>query len=622
MHLAEELGGETATIAGQNVADEVIAYARSRKVRRIIVGKSQQSQWFKWLSTSVVDQIIRQSDDIDVYAICGDSKREAVARRAASVPNTFSYVSYLGAILVVALCTGLGFVVRPYLAPPNIIMVYLLGVVVVSMQFGSGPSILTSVLGVAAFDFFFVPPYLTFAVEDKHYFVIFAVMLVTGLVITNLTAHLRFQIESARSRESRTQALYSMSRDLVHAKSITAIIEVAASHIGKVFDAEVVVALPEKTARDTASASESTVSTIESTRSDQGAAEYGQLGISQWQVPPIRLQVATTMKKLVGEAEYEAARWAFQHGGPAGFGSSTLPSSKVLFVPMPAQERRIGVLGVQRRIQSLLTPDQMRLLETFAGQIALAIARVESTEDAHKARLQGESERLRGSFLSAVSHDLETPLRTIIGASATLLERGSSLSDEQQRELIESINGEGQRLNRVVGNILDMTRIESGAVKLKPEWHSLDDLLGSVLTKLSGVLGDRSVQMHLAIEPSLVFVDELLMHQLLTNLLENAHRFAPPETPIEISASVSEGQLELEVADRGPAFETGEEEFVFQKFHPSTGAGTRNDAGLGLWISRAIAELHSGWILAENRIGGGVVFRVSLPQPAEQPTVR
>jgi two-component system, OmpR family, sensor histidine kinase KdpD len=627
LHVAEQLGGESATLTGQNIADEVIAYAHSRNVNKIIVGKSKQSKWSRWLQPSVPYQLTRKCDDIDVYVIGGKSEAATspAVRRPTAIPVKRSYAGYFGALLVIALCTGLGFLMFSYFAPPNIIMVYLLGVVAVSSRFGRGPSVLASLLGVAAFDFFFIPPYYTFDVEDKHYWVIFAVMLVTGLVISTLTAHLRFQVESARSRESRTAALYAMSRDLVHVKSITAVIEAAAWHIGQVFDAEVILALPESISLDMREVRRSAATSTERPFPDQSApvaAELGQLGIHEWQVPPVRLQIASTTENPLGGSEHEAAQWAFEHGEPAGFGTHVLPSSKVLFVPMPAQERRIGVLGVQRRTQTFLTPDQVRLLETFAGQIALAIARVQSTEDAHKARLQGESERLRGSFLNAVSHELRTPLTTIVDASSTLLERGASLPVETQHELAKSIYDEGNRLNRLVSNILDMTRLESGAVKLKPEWHSLDDLIGGALSKLAGLLGDRSVQMHLPADLPLVFVDELLMHQLLANLLENSHRVAPQETSIEISASVTDGRLELEVADRGPSFVGGEERRIFEKAYQSTSAAARAGAGIGLLICRAITELHSGWILAENRIGGGIVFRISLPQPAEQPSVR
>src|SRR5262245_28732580 len=269
LHLVEVLGGEAVTVAGQNVADEAIAYARSRNVSRIVVGKSQSSRWPGWLRASVADQLIRNCDDIDVHIMHGDTGVPPTPRRLVTSPAKLSYANYLGAILVVALCTGLGFLMFPYLAPPNIIMVYLLGVVVVSLRFGRGPSVLASVLSVAAFDFFFIPPYLTFTVDDKHYFVIFAVMLFTGLVISTLTSHLRFQVESARSRERRTAAIYAMSRDLVHVTSISAVIETAASHIGKVFDAEVVLALPEDISLDMRRVGELDATTTQGSMPDQ-----------------------------------------------------------------------------------------------------------------------------------------------------------------------------------------------------------------------------------------------------------------------------------------------------------------------------------------------------------------
>jgi two-component system sensor histidine kinase KdpD len=447
---------------------------------------------------------------------------------------------------------------------------------------------IASVLSVAAFDFFFVRPYYTFAVEDTQYLLTFIVMLITGLVISTLTARVRFQVESARSRERRTAALYAMSCDLVHVASLADLVGMAARHISGVFDADVWLLLPK----------------IRLSRSES-----------------IRLQQHGSTHNALGDREQEVARWVFEYGERAGFGTDTLPSSQVLFVPMPAQQQRIGVLGVRTRSRAVLTPDQVRLLETFAGQIALAIVRIKSSEEAQNARLQAESERLRSSLLSAVSHDLRTPLAAIAGASSTLVESNGSLDAKTRRELAVSIYDEVDHLNRLVANLLDMTRLEAGALQIRKEWYSVDDLLGGVLQRLARLLGGREVVVRMQQNMPLVQLDELLIHQVLTNLIENAVRYAPAGSAIEITATLCEGQLSVAVADSGPGLPPDRLDRVFDKFYRAAAAGTRTGAGLGLTICRGVVELHGGRIWAENREGGGAVFRFSLPQPASPPAV-
>jgi two-component system sensor histidine kinase KdpD len=588
LRLAEQLGGETVTLAGQDVADEIIAYARSRNVTKIIVGKPRQPRWREWLRGSFVYRLTRKCGEIDVYVISGDLEA-ASSKRDSPAAAPASYAGHVAAVCVVAACTGVGSLMFQHFAPANIIMVYLLGVVAVAMRFGRGPSMIAAILGVAAFDFFFVRPYWTFAVEDTQYVLTFAVMLVTGVVISTLTARVQFQVESARSRERRTAALYAMSRELVHVTSLEGLVESAARHISTVFDAEVYLLLPERP--------------LAGSRSGP-------------------LQNCTATVKPLGEREREVADWVFEYGERAGFGTDTLPSSKVLFVPMPVQEHRVGVLGVRTRTRAVLAPDQVRLLETFAGQVALAVVRIQSSDEAQQARLQVESERLRSSLLSAVSHDLRTPLAAIAGASSTLVESNGSLDAGTRRELAVSIYDEAERLNRLVANLLDMTRLEAHALEVRKDWCSVDELVGAVLHRLARLLGGRPVLTHIQPDLPLVQLDELLMHQVLTNLIENAARYAPPDSPIEITAALTDGQLIMEVADRGPGLPPDSLDRVFDKFYRTATAGTRTGVGLGLTICRGIIELHGGQVRAENRAGGGAVFRFTLPLTGVPPELK
>src|SRR5262249_48936653 len=437
---AEQLGGETVTLSGSSLVEEVLAYARSRNVTKIIVGKSQQPRWKDFFRGSFVYELTRRCGDIDVYVISGEDPEasEAAPRLPAPAPPQRAY---LWAILVVALCTGASWLVFKHFALVNIAMIYLLGVVAVSLFFGRGPSILASFLSVAAFDFFFVPPLLTFAVEDTQYLLTFAVMLVTGLTISTLTARVKLQAEAARSREQRTAALYSLSRDLAAVESVHEIVQAVARHVGSAFGAKVAVLLADGRAK-------------------------------------LQVQPAIAGGYEPGDKDRGAAQWAFEHGQEAGLGTNTLPGAEGLYVPMAISGRAVGVLGV-RAAQSnrLLDPEQAHLLEAFAGQAAVALERAKLTAEAEQVRIQIERERLRNSLLSAVSHDLRTPLAAIAGASSTLLDSGAALDPHSRQELLQSISDEAEALNQLVGNLLDMTRLEAGVLNVHRDCHSVEAMV-------------------------------------------------------------------------------------------------------------------------------------------------
>jgi len=308
--------------------------------------------------------------------------------------------------------------------------------------------------------------------------------------------------------------------------------------------------------------------------------------------------------------------WVFKHGTPAGLGTETLPSVPSLFVPLSAASGIVGVLGVRPwgGVKRLM-PDHQRLIETVAGQLALAVDRIRAAEAARSSQLKLERERLRSALLSAVSHDLRTPLAAISGAGSSLADASHAMPLETRRELAESIVAESQRLNRLVGNLLDMTRLEAGSLELTRDWYPLDDLIGGVLHRLRDLLVDRRVVVEVAPSMPLVFVDELLLHQVLANLLENAARYTSPTAEIRIAAGSLEHKIWLEVADNGPGLPLEAEERVFEKFYRGPNQPARTGTGLGLAICRGIVELHGGTITARNRASGGAVFRVEMPQP-------
>jgi len=574
LRLAEQLGAETLSLTGHDVAEAILDLARRRNVSKIVVGKPMKPRWRELLFGSVVGELVRRSGEIDIYVISGE--HDDSAPRPLHLPRpTSSSANYGRGVAVMLLCTAVAWLMLPIFELSNVVMVYLLGVVFVAWRYGRGPSIAAAVLGVATFDFFFVPPFLTFAVSDTQYLVTFAVMLVVALIISTLTTRIQQQAEAARGRERRTAALYAMSRDFAATASMDTLLDATIRHISETFDSRVAVLLPGERRALTVAAGEATLV-------DEDANERG------------------------------IAQWVLDHGEAAGFGTNTLPGSSTLYVPLTADHITLGVVAVRPSVpQRLLEPEQFHLLETFANQTALAIERGRLAQQTEHARVEIEAERLRSALLSSVSHDLRTPLAIIAGASSTLLADDAALDSATHRELTQTMYDESERLNRLVRNLLDMTRLQGGAVELRREWQPLEEVVGTALGRLEGALAQRRVTVDLPPDLELVPIDGGLIEQVLLNLLENALKYTPPRSPIDVSARPENGAVVVTVADRGPGLPPGDEQRVFDKFYRG-GQGGRG-SGLGLAICQGIVQTHGGWITAENRAGGGAVFHFSLP---------
>jgi two-component system sensor histidine kinase KdpD len=566
--LAEDLGAETIGLSGASVSEALITFARQRNVSRIVVGKPLHARWRDRLKGSLLDEIVRGSGGIEVMVIPGGQKQHGRPAAPSRGPAPLPARAYLVAAGVVLLCTLICGAMFRRFDKSNLIMVYLLGVSLIATWYGRRVSALAVVLSVASFDFFFVPPHLTFAVSDTQYLLTFGVMLVVGLLISTLAARVKAQAEAARGREERTQILYAISRKLAGATTVEEVVGAVSRHVSEVLQGPAEVLLP---------------------------AADGRLAASDGAATDAR--------------EMAVAQWAFDHGKAAGLGTDTLPGSTALYVPLQGTEGVLGTLGVRPHPSLLpLAPDQVDLVETLARQAAAGLERV---------RLAGAiaTERLRNTLLSSVSHDLRTPLAAITGAASTLLQPGS-LDAEAERALKESIYDEAERLGRLVTNLLDMTRLESGVVPLNREWHSLEELVGAALARLDRARKGRPVEVSLPPDLPLLPVDGVLIEQLLVNLFDNAFKYSDAGTAVRVSATAAEGAVTFEVADAGPGLRPGEEERVFDKFYRG-GDGPRG-FGLGLPICRAIATAHGGHIGARN-LPRGVAFHVTLPLGKEPP---
>ena len=574
---AEELGAQTMMLSGHRVSEELIAHARERHVSRILVGKPTRPKWIEPFFGSLTDTLIRSSPEIDVYVV--DASRAAARPEpAARIPGARSPLrNYFSAAGIVAVCTGIAALMIPHFDRANLIMVYLIGVLLAAVRFGRGPGMLASLLSVAAFDFFFVPPRLTFAVSDTQYLVTFAVMLASAVLVSTLAVRLREQAEDARQRERRTAALYALSRDLADSSSDVALQEAAMARVRETFDCDAALLLPDDSGR----------------------------------VGP---RTALRSGQILDGRELGVAQWAFDHRQAAGSGTATLPSASGLYWPLETPQGAVGVLAlVPPADRSVPRMDQTRLLETFAHQIALALERGRLASDSDRTRMVAESERLRNALLSSVSHDLRTPLAAITGATSTLLEEGDRLSDPVRRELLRAVVGESQRMNRLVANLLEMTRLDSQDVQVRKEWHSIEEVVGTALSRVEDQLGGREVQLQIPADLPLVPLDALSIEQVMINLIENAIKYSPPDSPIVIHAEARPGEAIVSVMDRGRGIAPGEETRIFEKFYRTKSDRDPGGIGLGLAICRAIVTSHGGTIVALPREGGGAILRFMLP---------
>lgn len=581
MRLAERMGGEIETVKGQNAAEEILAYARANNITKIIVGKTLKPRWHELFSGTLASDLIRGSGQIDVYVVTGDAENQRATLRMPIWRSQTPWQYYLSAPLMTALFALLLLPVRSYIEISDAVMLYIIGIVSVALLYGRGPSLLATLLSTLAVNYIFVPPYYSLKIAEEQPVITLLVMLATGVVIGTQTARLRLQAVLAKRREKNTSSLFAMSRELSANRGKVMLAQIAAQHLSETFESDIFIWLPDTKGQ---------LQTIVAETDEEGG------------IDPVR--------------EESVAAWAFSHKQNAGLGTDTLPSAKALYVPLVGSNGVIGVIGLMPHDETreAYTGEQVELLETFATITASAIERAASAELVEKTVIEAESEKLRNILLSSVSHDLRTPLAAITGAASTLLLEGEKITDEYKKELLRSVHEEGARLARMVTNLLDVSSLESGSVKLNKELYFIEELIGSALMRMETKLMRHKVVTNIEHGLSLVKMDGLLIEQVLINLLENAAEFTPPGSTVTISASTVKPDIHVTISDNGPGIAKGEEERIFDKFYASERSGGEKGGGLGLAICRGIIHAHGGKIWAQNNgPGGGAIITFTLP---------
>ena len=585
LKLAEELGAATSVLAGEDAAAALVAHAAELNCAVFVVGRPRDRWRFGRASTMTrrLAQIAPGMDIVETGRAQSVRRLGELVQRAGEEESTAPWQEKLpGYAWALASCVAITLVATPlrtHLELTNIVMLYLLGMVGIAFRFGRGPAALSAVIGVAAFDFFFVPPRFTFAVSDAQYLVTFGVMLLVGLLIGQLTAGLKFQAQVSASRERRAQSLFELTRDLSGALLAQQVAELGEVSVQRHFGGHVVVAVTDASDR-----------------------------LVLPEKPPEGFDASV-------------ADWCFTNAQPAGYATSTLAAQTWHYVPLQAPMRVRGVLALRpAQPRWLLIPEQKQHLDTLARQVAIALERVHYVEIAQQALVEMESERLRNALLAAISHDVRTPLTALIGLAEQLRNSQPALA-APQGELANTLVEQGRELNTMVSNLLDMARLQSGAVNLRLEWGSIEELVGSSLRAVEHVLHRSNVRVHVAPDLPLVEFDAALIERVLVNLMENASKYGAP--PVEIDAHTTENELVISVRDHGPGLPAalkGREQTLFEKFTRGQSESTTRGVGLGLAICKAVVDAHKGSITAGNAPGGGAEFIVRLPRRAPPPS--
>ncbi|MET0431260.1 MAG: sensor histidine kinase KdpD [Hyphomicrobium sp.] len=592
LRLAELLGGETLTIPGsaRNIADDIIAYSRAHNVTQIIIGKSERSRWFEILNGSVVHDLVRQSGDISVHVISGEqlpgepSTPQTV--RTAKDEDPRRPLDYLWTFAAVGAALVMAWALEPWVGVESVDLIFLTAIVGVAVKFGLVPSLVASVSGALLYNYFFLPPLFTFTIADAKNVAAFLCFTIVAIIVSNIAARMRSQTVIAVNRASTTESLYGFSRKLAGTGNLDDVLWATVFQIASMLKVRVVLLLPEN----------------------------GALAVRAGYPP----------EDTLDSSDIAAATWAWTNDRPAGRASDTLPGSHRLFLPLRTARGIVGVVGIDSDTPGpLLTPDQRRLFDALVNQGALAIERVHLVEDVEQAKRSIETERLRAALLTSLSHDLKTPLAAILGSATTLRDFSDKFDADGRTELLSTIIDESERLNRFIANLLDMTKLEAGAIAAKTEIYDVGEIVDATLKRARKILDRHKIRYDAPATSLKVKADPVLLEQVLFNLLDNAAKYAPEGTTIEINAWQDFNRITLQIRDEGPGIPADDVEKIFDKFYRANKADhVRAGTGLGLPISRGFVEIMGGTITAANRSDrSGALISVTLPAPARSETL-
>lgn len=588
MRLAEDLGAKTLSVEASDLTKKILELAQSHNVTAIVIGKPRRGRLWECFHGSVVNRLIRNSGNLNIYVIQTGHEPESANEAkivTAQGKNTEEIFPYVYSLLMVAAITLVGFVIRDEIEPGNIALLYQLPVVLSAYWWGRWPAYFTGVFSVLAFDYLFVPPFYTFSVDDMRYLWSFFTFLIVAFVIGGRTELLRREAVAAKLREKNTQALFEFSREIAAVIDLDTIVRQLAKRVADALGRRIMVMLPD---------------------------EKGRLSVYA-DFRPVEGDCHTLRQPIADSAEAAVAAWAYEHRRIAGRSTETLSGADNLYIPLATRESVVGLLGV-KVVEKLITPEQQKLMEAWAALAAIAIERVRLTEKAREATLVLESDRLRTALLNSISHELRTPLASIMGSASTLLESDSLYSADERHELLESITDGSKRMNLILSNLLDTARIESGMMKLKYDWCDIEDVIGTALQHLSEQVENRRLEINIREGIPLLQGDCVLLGQVVLNLVDNALKYSPADSSIEIQASATNEGLTVSVADHGIGIPATDMEKIFDKFYRvQHGESSIPGTGLGLSICKSIVEAHGGKIWASNRSEGGAVISFNLP---------
>ncbi|HEY2068143.1 MAG TPA: sensor histidine kinase KdpD [Rhizomicrobium sp.] len=589
LRVADRLGGQAVTVAADSVATGIIEYARTNNFTHIVTAAAQQSRWADFLGQSVSHEILRRAGDISVHVVPEQLTRAmkgpSQPRATPESSRAFDMGAYVGTLGMVAVAVLAGLALQK-VGVRSIELVFLTAVLTSAVVYGLWPSLFACAAGAMAYNFFFLPPLYTFTIADRENVVALFFFVVVAFIASNLAARMREQTMVARERAATTENLYLFARKLAGVFTLDDLLWAAAFQFAQMLKLRVVILLPE------------------------GESVSVRAGY-----PP---------EDTLDGADLAAASWVWAHGTAAGRGADTLPGAKRLFLPMRTGRGTIGIVGLDGDAPgALLSPDQQRLFDALADQAALAIERINLALEIGQTRLAAETERLRSALLTSISHDLRTPLASILGSASSLKNYDATLDPASRQELIDTIEEEALRLNRFIANLLDMTRLESGAIAPHAELVDLADIVGSALRRTGAVLARHKVTVNLEADLPMVRVDPVLFEQVLFNLLDNAAKYAPPATEVTLRAKREGGMVRIELLDEGDGIPQADLERIFDKFYRVQAADRkRAGTGLGLAIARGFVEAMGGTIAAGNRVDGpGAVFTIALPVPVDETVV-